>query len=631
MLKFFREKPAQLTQEAEKVAGKVLSEAAEGLNDAAEGLKDLGEHLRSDPVPPIFREIRRYNRAKFRADVVAGATVALTTIPQAVGFALVAGLPVPAVLACAIVGGAMCALLSSSRHLVFGPTNTISIIVAGMLAALPETGLTSLQKVLVFGCLVGLIQVGAGLLKLGSLTQFVSRSVVIAYAAGVAVLIAAGQVGNLAGIGQPEQVDLINVVRHLTISVLTLEFHRPTALVGASSLLLLLVVRRLRPNWSEGLVLLVAATTASYFLDLSSRGVEIVRDAGEVGGVMPLFTGFPLSGEGAELIPLVFSAALAAAILGMLEGISITQSIATRSGQDVDPNRELVAMGAGNFAATAFGAMPGSASFVRSAVNHQAGGRTQLAAVFSSVVLLGVLLFFAPWTNFIPTAALAALLIMVAWRLVDWAGIAVVRQATRADAMVFWTTFVSVLFLDLDTAIYAGVGVSLAAFLHKASTPTLQEYTFNDSGNLTALDEEQQRSHAQISIIHVEGDLFFGAASLFQSQVRRLATDRDVKVFILRMKNARHLDATTVLALIELFGFLRASGREMLISGVTGEVEAVLERSGALAIIGRGNVFPAEANPTLSTKRALERAKELLHLGKRETAAVRIFYDRPQP
>lgn len=630
MLRFFREKPAELTKEAEKVADRVFNEAAEGLSDAAEGLKDLGEHLKSDPVPPIWRELRRYTRRKFRADLVAGATVALTTIPQAVGFALVAGLPVPAVLACAIVGGAVCALLSSSRHLIFGPTNTISIIVAGMLASLPESELTSLQKVLVFGCLVGFMQLGAGLLKLGSLTQFVSRTVVIAYSAGVAVLIAAGQIGNLLGVGQPERVDLINVVRHLVVSLVTFEFHQPTALVGASSLLFLLLVRRLRPAWSEGLALLVVATAASYLLDLSASGVEIVRDAGEVGGVMPLFTGFPLSGEGAELVPLVFSAALAASILGMLEGISITQSIATRSGQEVDPNRELVAMGAGNLVAAAFGAMAGSASFVRSAVNHQAGGRTQLSGFFSSGILLVLLLLFASTTNFIPIAALAALLLLVAWRLVDWRGIDIVRRATGADAMVFWATFVSVLFLDLDTAIYAGVGISLVAFLQKAGSPTLQEYTFNEAGNLTVLDEDRKRPHAQISIIHVEGALFFGAANIFQSQVRRLAADGDIRVFILRMKNARHLDATTVMALLELHHFLRRSGRYLLISGVSEEVELVLERSGALDEIGKTHVFPVETNPTLSTKRALERAREILQLGKRDTG-VRLYYDRPQP
>jgi len=604
----------------EQVASKVL-------NTAVEGLTDVADYLKTDPVPPIYREIRRYDRAKLRADLMSGATVALMTIPQAIGFALVAGLPVQSVLACAIIGGLFCALFTTSRHLIFGPTNTISIIVAGMLASLPATELTALQKVLVFGCLVGLIQIGAGVLKLGGLTQFVSRTVVVAYAAGVAVLIAAGQIGNLLGIGQPEHVDLINIARHLVTSLVQLEIHPPTALIGASSLLLLLVIRRLRPNWSEGLVIMILAGAAAYFLKLDEQGVELVRDAGAVAGTMPIFTGFPLSGQGALLVPQVFSVALAAAILGTLEAISITTTLATRAGQRVDPNRELVAMGAGNLGAVTFGAMPGSASFVRSALNLHAGGRTQMAGVFSSGLLLVIVLAVARFANLIPTAALAAMLMLVAWRLVDWDRMRIVRRATRSDAIVFWTTFLCTLFLDLDTAIFAGVGISLASFLRKAAAPTLQEYTFSDTGALTELDDDNQRPHSEISIIHVEGELFFGAADIFQQQVRQLAENEDIKVFVLRLKNARHLDATTVMALLELTASLKENGRHLLISGVTDDVERVLRDSGALDRIGAGNIFPAETNPTVSTKRALQRAQEILQ---KKSAGIRIFYDRPQ-
>lgn len=604
----------------EQVASRVLNTAVEGITDAV-------DYLRTDPVPPLFRELRRYDRKKLRADLVAGAIIALMTVPQAIGFALVAGLPVQSVMACAVIGGLICALLSSSRQLVFGPTNTISIFIAGLLAGLPESGLTDLQKVLVFGCLIGLIQIGAGVLKLGMLTQYVSRTVVVAYSAGVAVLIASGQVGNLLGIGQPAEVDLINIVRHLAIALVHFELHVPTALIGAGSLLVLLVIRRLRPHWPEGLFVMLAAGVAAYFLPLQEMGVRLVGTVGEVGGSMPIFTGFPLSGEGALLVPQVFSAALAAAILGMLEVISITTTLATRAGRRVDPNRELVAMGAGNLGAVTFGAMPGSASFVRSAINYQGGGQTQLAAIFSSGILLVIVLAVARFANVIPIAALAAMLMLVAWRLVDWDRMRIVRNATRSDAVVFWVTFVCTLLLDLDTAIFAGVGISLAAFLRKASAPVLQEYSFNATGNLAELADPAQRPHDEISIIHVEGELFFGAADLFQQQVRALAEDEDIRIFVLRLKNARHLDATTVMALLELNASLRDSGRHLLVSGVTEDVERVLRNSGAWDRIGHENIFPAEANPTVSTKRALERAQHILQ---KKSAGVRIFYDRPQ-
>lgn len=601
--------------------------AADVLNKTVEGIGEVADYLKTDPVPALVREIRRYDRKKLRADLIAGTTVALLTIPQAIGFALVAGLPVQSVLACGVIGVIFCALFSSSRHLVFGPTTTMSILIASLLASLPNTGLTALQEVLVFGCLVGLIQIGAGLLKLGALTQFVSRTVVIAYAAGVAVLIAASQIGNLLGIGRPERVDLISIARHLVESLVQFDIHAPTAVVGLGSLLVLLALRRSRPRWPEGLLVMIVTGALAYFVHLGEFGVKLVMDVGEVAGAMPIFTGFPLSGEGAALVPQVFSVALAAAILSMLEVVSITSSLAARTGQRVDTNREFIAMGAGNIGAVTFGAMAGSASFVRSAANQQSGGRTQMSALLSGVILLLIVVVVANFANFIPIAALAAILMLVAWRLVDWERIHIVRTATRSDAVVFWITFVATLFLSLDTAIYAGVGISLASFLKKAAAPTLQEYTFSEAGELTELEDKQQRPHTEISIIHVEGELFFGAADIFQRQVRELAEDEHIRVFILRLKNARHLDATTVMALIELVESLKRTGRALLISGVTDDVERVLRNSGAYPRIGAENIFRAESNPTISTKRALERATQLLNT---RSASIRIFYDRPQ-
>lgn len=597
------------------------------IETATEGLRDFGHRLKTDPVPPFYRELRNYGLSKLRADLWAGTTVAMVSIPQTVGFALLAGLPVQAALACAIVGGFLCALFTTSRHLVFGPTNTISILLATALTTLPGYELTPLQKVLVIGSLIGLIQLGAGLLKFGDVTQFVSRTVIIAYGAGVGVLVIAGQVGNLLGIGEPEKHNLLGVVRQLMEKFLLLDVNWTTAGLGLGSLGVLLLLQKLKPHWPAAMLVMIAGGSGALFFHLERLGVPLVLDRGTVAGEMPLFVGFPLSGDGVELVPQVFSVALAAALLGMLEAVTITKTLATRSGQRIDPNRELIAMGVGNLTATTFGAMPGSASFVRSTLNQQSGARTQMSAIFSSVILLVLVLAVARFTNYIPTAVIAAMLIVVAWRLFDWPRIRIVRLATLSDNIVFWVTFLATLFLKLDTAIFAGVGVSLAAFLHKASTPTLSEYRFNDTGTLTQIEDKAQRPQSEISIIHVEGELFFGAADIFLTQVRQLLEDDDIKVFILRLKNARHLDGTTVLALLELHASLNRQGRHLLISGLSGDVAQVLRDSGALQQLGEENVFQAEANLTMSTKRALERAKSLLPT---DRPAVRLFYDRPQ-
>lgn len=599
-----------------------------GFSDVARrGLTGLHGQLRANLIPPIWRELRIYDRSKLRADFVAGLTVAVLTIPQAVGFALVAGLPVQAVIITTIVGAALCACFSSSRHLVFGPTNTISIILAGALLALPDVPLAPIEKVMILGFLIGCIQLAAGLLRIGQLTQFVSRTVIVAYTTAVAVLIGASQLGSLLGVDRGNDFSLPGTVTHLVASLATLDFNYATACVGLASLVFLVALRRWRPRWPDGLLLLLVATTACATLPVERFGISLLGSLGDVAVKPPFFVGLPLNVEALKLIPRVSSAAIAIAVLGMLEAVSIAKNLASRSGQQIDPNQELIGMGLGNLGATAFGALPGSASFLRSAANLQAGGRTQLAAVCSALALAGVLAIL-PLLNFAPVAALAAYLITIAARLFNRQHISIVRRATRADAAVFWITLLSALFLQLDTAIYVGVGISLVLFLQKAAAPALVEYAFNEAGHLAELPDRNRRNNPQVSIVHVEGDLFFGAADLFQEEVRKISHDPRIRVVILRLKNARHLDASTVLSLLQLHSSLTSTGRHLLLSGVGPDVFRVLANSGALRTLGPENSFPIEENPTLSTRNALQRAKSLLAGAE---ADVRLFYPRPAP
>jgi sulfate permease, SulP family len=612
------------------MAVSVTQRAERALNEAVGGLSDVADYLRLDPVPPVFRELKRYSFSKLKADAIAAAMVAIVTIPQAIGFAVVVGIPVQAVMATAIIGGFFCALFSSSRHLVFGPTNTISIILAGALLTVANVPLTSLQKVLVIGFLIGVFQLSAGFFKLGNLTHFISRTVIIAYTTAVGVLIGVQQVSNLLGLGRPGDVSLPGMVQHIALQLAVLDLNLMTAGVGVASLLLMILLRRVRPRWPEGLIVITIFGFISALYQLGSFGVALVGDAGEVAGAMPMFLGFPTNETGIRLIPQITSVALAAAILGMLECVSVAKGLAARSGQKVNPNQELLAMGIGNMASTAFGAMPGSSSFVRSAVCYEAGGRTQFATLMSSAVVLVILLVIATAVNYIPIATLAAYLILVASRLINFAQIRIARRATRSDSIVFWGTLAAAMFLKLDTAVYVGIGLSLALFLKKASAPSLVEYAFNDQGQLAHLTEQATdvRRHPAISIVHVEGELFFGAADLFQEQVRYLAEDEAIKVIILRMKNARHLDATSVMSLLQLHDYLRKTGRHLLVSGINPDVEHVMRRSNAWTAIGAENIFPAEANLTMSTKRALKRANQLVHQMGVSKPEVRLVYDR---
>jgi SulP family sulfate permease len=580
---------------------------------------------------PFVAELRNYSRARLRRDLIAGATLTLVSIPQAVGFALIMGLPPQVVIVSVIIGGFVGALFFSSHHHVFGPTSSISIITAATIAAHSgPLGIPPLRLAVLLGFLIGLIQLAAGLVNFGELTKFISRSVIVAYSAGIGLILVASQLHNLLGYEtEPGHSFGLNIWEAVSCEI---EGATSVWALGAGLLTLIIfwLVRRFQPTWPEsliGLALMGILARVMTFFYPHLHPLALVRDEGALRAVLPVFAGLQWSGSEGEAVKEIFTTAVAISILGMLEAAAITKGLAARSGQKIEPNQELVGMGAANIACGLFGAVPGSSSFARSAVNFQSGAASQLSSMFSSLIVLGVLLFVTPVFNYIPVAALAAHLIRVGLKMLNWHQIRICCRSTRSDVAVFSITLIAALFLKLDTAIYMGIGVAVALFLQKTSTPLLEEYTFNEGGNLTALTDPAHRAHPFISIIHVEGDLYFGAADVFVEQVRAQAEDRAIEVFILRMKNARHLDASTALAVESLHDYLEATGRHLLISGVTEDVYRVLRNSGVLDTIGSANVFPAEANPTISTKRALERATELLHTRK---ADVRIFYDRPQ-
>lgn len=577
---------------------------------------------------PLGEELKRYSWAKLKADFFAGSTVSLVSIPQAIGFALIAGLPPLMVIMSVVVGGFVCALFSSSRHMVFGPTNSISIILAATLHSLGGGGLSPAELALVLALLIGVFQVVAGLAQMGKLTQFISRSVIIGYGTAIGLLLAAGQVPHLLGLAA-ESRSFFDALVTAAMHTVQFDFNPYPLCMGVVTLMIFWAIEHFFPKMPAELTGLVFLSLFTQHFALGGLGIRTIGDEGALAAAIPSFIGMPFDRSDWAVVPPLFSAALAIAILGMLEAVSISKTLAAKSGQRLDSNQELVAMGSANIANSLFGAMPGSASFARSAANLHSGAQTQVAALMSSGIVLGALFFVAPLINFIPVPALAAHLIRIGLKMINREQIRISWHSTRSDAIVLATTLLAAFFLKLDTAIYVGVGVSLALFLRKASAPSLVEYGFNEQGQLAEIEDGKERGNSAISIVHVEGELFFGAADLFQEQVRLLADDDGIKVVILRMKNARHLDATSVMSLLQLHDYLNRTGRHLLISGINPDVERVLRKSGARKKIGVDNIFPAEANLTMSTKRALLRASRLLQqAGEAPSAGVRIFYDR---
>jgi SulP family sulfate permease len=254
-----------------------------------------------------------------------------------------------------------------------------------------------------------------------------------------------------------------------------------------------------------------------------------------------------------------------------------------------------------------------------------------LAVLIAASVDWGV-----PLIDYIPKAALAALVIALSFSLFNIRNIRICLRSTTDDSVVLVTTFVATMLAPLHVAIFIGVAVSISLFLRKASKPHLVEYEFSDEGELREMGEKRKRPIPAISIVHVEGDLFFGASELFRTQIQRTVSDPAIQVIILRLKNARHLDATSVMALEDLIRFMREKGLHLIVSGASRDVYRVLKHSGVLETLqdgcnrraGETNLFlGSPRNPNLSTRGALKRAQQLLGS---EKADIRIFYDPNQ-
>lgn len=568
---------------------------------------------------PFVATARSYTREAFRSDLSASLSVALLTIPQAIAYAAIAGLPPAYGIYAAVMLTLVCSFFANSELLLSGPTNAISLVVAGALltASHPWVRENPAQGAVVLAFLVGVVQLGFGFLKAGNLAQFISRSVLVGFTAGAGLLIALNQVPVLLGLNLPP-------VRHLlarfseTFSHLG-EMNIYALGIGFGSLGLLYAGKRWFPRWPAALVTLALATAVVGVFQLEDKGVKV---AGNLPAGLPGFS-WPMVELG--IVADLAGSAIAIALLGCIEGLSSAKRLSLATGQRMNSNQDFIGMGLAHLVGSFFQCMPGGGSFVRSALNFEAGARTRFAGVYSALWVVLMVMALAPVAKTIPSAALAALLIYLGTGLIKWDQIRSAVMATKSDAAVLILTFFCTLFLHLDTAIYIGVLASLILFLRKASAPHLVEYNMEDD-SMREIRSPKERSNPEISIVHVEGELFFGAADAFEEQVRLLAKDPNIRVIILRLKNARHLDATAAYAIAGLNDSLRRMGRLLLVSGAPPEVMNVMRRSGLIEKLGEENVFPSEENLTVATRRALLRAKEFL--GGEESPDVRIFYDK---
>ena len=484
--------------------------------------------------------------------------------------------------------------------------------------------------------LVGIIQILAALLKLGRLTHFVSHTVTIGYVSGVALALVITQLFPLLGMTVPSDVSSL-YERGLYVLTHLNTMHLPTALIGGACFFFLMFLRRIDQRMPAGAIMLGVVAVSAYFLgylyqyfqlndyqfldwnqiDAWIENIDVVGDTRGEGFIPTLDWPFFNPGILNNLLPVAFAIAL----LSVMEATSTTKSIAASSGQHLSINQEIFGLGMGNFFSAFIGAMPLSGSPSRSAINFENGAKSRLAAIFNSLYVFLLIVAFGFLIRHIPIAAFASLLIASAGNIVNFKQLFLCLKATRSDAFVLVLTLLACLFLSLDIAFYIGVAMSITLYLKKAAIPQLVEFTVDDSGILHRVDSHVAQEPRKIRFIKVEGELFFGAADLFQNTLKSITEDdTTTRVIILQLKNARDIDATACLALQQLHGYLKNSGRHLIGCGITHQIWDVLSDSGMIEIIGKSNLFIFdERNPNLFVQKAFLRAYDLL---KTETAKI---------
>jgi SulP family sulfate permease len=495
-------------------------------------------------------------------------------------------------------------------------------------AALNVAHDTALQLLPVLALMVGVLLLLGALLRIADLVQYISRSVVVGYISGAAILIIGNQLRHVLGV-EPQPVEGAKTFFTIMRGTLRELPHTQLAplLVGLGTAALYLALARCFKRLPTFAIALVIACAAVAWL--RSRGVAI--ETFEPYSLADLHPQVPdlASAFSHGYVGKLSGIAFGIAFLAALENSVMSKALAGRTGDQPNLNQDMLALGMANLATSFAGPMPASGSLTRSALNFASRAQTPVSSLVCGAICAAAALALGPAMAHVPMAALAGLVVVVAASLVNLRNLRICLAATRSDASTVAVTFVATLVMPLHVAIFVGIGTAIALYLRKDSRPELVEYVFNEQGDLTERGGQAQRQNPSISIVHVEGALFFGAAELFRTQIQRAFNDPNLRIIILRMKNAHHLDATGVMALEELVRFLRENGRDLIISGAMKDVYRVLKNSGLVEVIGRENIFPGStANPNIATRNALKRAQEILGTTK---ADVKIYYDPSRP
>ena len=541
-----------------------------------------------------------------RRDLIAGLTVAAVALPQAMAYALIAGVPPEYGLYTAVVMTTLGSIFGSSSHLINGPTNAISLVVFSALAGFAAG--EQAQAVVLLALMVGALQIIIALLRLGDLTRYVSESVVLGFMAGAGCMVALTQIPNLLGlpqVGDGHQHTLVRLYETLTAAPAV---NWWSLALGAGTALVVIALRRLEIRFKVLLPdMLIGVVLASLVaLQFGLTGPPMVVPAGLPGFAPPPVTNL-------SWVSQLGGSALAVALLGLLEALAIAKSIASRTREPIDYNRQCLAEGLANVGGSLFHCMPGSGSLTRSAINYQAGAVSRFSGIVSAAAVAGALLTFAPLARYVPKAALAGLLLVTAWRLVDWKRLAYCLRATRFDAGVCLITAGAAVFISIEYSILIGTFFSFLFFVPRAARLQASELIVSPE-RVVREKQPGDPECGKLVLLSLEGELFFGAAPELDEHFAELRrrVEQGVRVVILRMKRIRNPDMVCLERLQHFLEDMAARKATVLICGVRPDFAKALYNLSFHHWLSPDCVFLEEAAVMSSTLQAVRRAYTVL-------------------
>ncbi len=532
--------------------------------------------------------LRSYRKEYLRPDFLAALTVAIIMLPQAIAFALIAELPPEMGLYTAIAGSIIAGLWGSSNHVQTGPTNTTSLLVLSALLMVADPNTPEyLMAAGILALMVGVLRLIMGLARLGVMVNFVSDSVIVGFTAGAGVLIFANQLRHLLRLNIPSTPGLWDTM--VLVAGNIQQTHLISLGLGLTAMLAVLALKRLNERLPGPLLAMVITSALVAIFKLDESNVRVISEMPRSLPAMADLAGLDLS-----LVSKLMTGALAVAAIGLVETMSIGRVIAAQTRQRLDSNQEFVGQGLSNIVCGLFSGYPCSGSFTRSAVNYKAGAVTSMASVFAGLIVLASMLLLSPLARYIPMAALAGVLILTAYGLIDRKEIVRIWHGGHGDRVIMIATLFAALALPLEYAVLSGILISLVHYLLKTSTPRVQAVVPNETYKFL-VSESGRASCPQLGVIEILGDLYFGAVHHVENFLSHYREQHPEQRYLLfRLQSMEHCDISGIHALEATVHTYRKLGGDVFISRCKAPVLEIMRSSGFTDMLGEDHVLGRE-------------------------------------